>query len=138
MAQHKILIVDDDPSMRMIVRTALEDDGFILIEAEDVDSGWRAVQEAEPELVLCDYEMQGADGFELVRRIRANELHAGIPVIMLTAHRQVSRALKGVSVGTSDYVVKPFDPEDLRKRILFHLNQGHTRGPVVFPDAGDD
>ena len=133
MPHPSILIVDDEPSTRLIVRTALEEDGFELREAGDVESAWASALEAPPDLVLCDYEMPGEDGFELVRRIRADERLKSTPVIMLTAHNQIRRALEGIAVGTSDYIVKPFDPEDLRTRVLFQLSKGHGDQSIVFP-----
>ena len=136
MPQPSILIVDDEPNTRLIVRTALEEDGFELREAGDVESAWASAREAPPDLVLCDYEMPGEDGFELVRRIRADEHLKSTPVIMLTAHNQIRRALEGIAVGTSDYIVKPFDPEDLRTRVLFQLRKGHGDQSIVFPEAG--
>ena len=121
-----------------IVRAALEDEGYEFEEADSVASGWNAVDAAPPALVVLDYEMPGGDGFELVRKIRADARFAKLPVVMLTGHGQVQRAMEGIKLGTSDYIVKPFDPEDLLERVRFQIARGgHAGGKVRFPGLDD-
>ncbi len=124
---YKILIVDDEETVRRIVRVALGDEGFTFCEAEDGETALHLIREEQPDLVLCDYEMPQLDGFELVRRMRNDDAMGKIPVVMLTVHDSYGRAMEGIEVGADDYVVKPFNPADLRKRVVFQLEKRAKR-----------
>lgn len=92
-----------------------------------VNSGTRALKYLEknkPDLILLDIRMPIRDGFEILREIRAREERADIPIIMLTAMEDKQSVLKGIGLGIRDYVLKPFSPDDLLKRVQKVLEPG--------------
>ncbi len=112
--QVSILIVDDDPFMRELICNALED--FNHLTAESGEACLAAVAQSLPELILLDVEMPGVDGYETCRRLKA-DVAAAVPVIFLSAHDEIEDRLRGYEAGADDYLVKPFDPIELRAKI---------------------
>lgn len=113
--QH-ILIVDDEATVREVVRRYLEREGFQVSEAGD---GYSALDQAEqqpPDLIILDLMLPGVDGFSITRQLRQ---HAGrqIPIIMLTAKSGASDRIRGLDSGADDYMVKPFSPGELVSRV---------------------
>jgi PleD family two-component response regulator len=119
----RILIVDDQRSIHTIIRIALGEDRFRFLEATRGEEAWRQVHAERPDLVLCDYEMPGMNGIELVRRLRRHALLCHIPVIMLTSHGSVEAVVAGLDAGADDYIVKPFEPDELVVRIQAQLRR---------------
>ena len=114
MSTELILIVDDDPKIRRLVRIELTAQGY---QVATVDRGLDAVSfvsEQRPKLVILDIRMPGIDGLETLRRIRAV---ANVPVILLSAKGGESDKIDGLEVGADDYVTKPFSPEELAARV---------------------
>lgn len=117
--EHKqlVLIADDEPNIVLLLRRLFERDGFAV---EDVPDGNSALEQAEalrPELILMDVMMPGLNGFEVVRRLRANEITARIPTIFITAAaREPADVARGLGLGADDYVTKPFSPHELLAR----------------------
>ena len=109
----RVLIVDDDPQLRLSVRAALESE-LDVVEAADGLEGIRAFHRQRPDLVVADTDMPRLDGHELLRRIR--EL-GDTPVILLGAHDHPRDIVRGLRAGGDDYLVKPFDIEVLAARI---------------------
>ena len=93
--RHNLLIVDDERPVRTIIRTALGVGDFVFREAGDGEEAWRMILEDAPDLVLCDYEMPRMNGFELLSRLRKDERLRSVPVIILTGHSKLERALEG-------------------------------------------
>ncbi len=112
-----ILVVEDDAAIRNMVCFSLRHAGFTCESAADGEEGLTIVQERQPSLILLDWMMPGIDGIEFIRRLRANELIADTPVIMLTAKGESEDLVKGLSVGADDYINKPFSPSELIARI---------------------
>ncbi|MDN4066989.1 response regulator transcription factor [Paenibacillus vini] len=110
----KILIVDDDPHIRELVRVFLEEAGM---EADEAENGLKALASLEQEkadLVILDVMMPGMDGWELCRELqRLYEM----PVLMLTAKGETKQIVKGFDLGADDYLVKPFQPAELIVRV---------------------
>lgn len=113
-----ILIVDDDPHIRELVRISLQNEGFNVVEASD---GVEALAElksrtraGKADLVILDLMMPKMDGWQLCRELRADY---DLPVLMLTALGETSQKVKGFQLGTDDYLVKPFDPLELAARV---------------------
>jgi DNA-binding response OmpR family regulator len=132
----KILIVDDDASLRGLVRAILANDGYALEDAGGVAAAWTAIEQAPPALVILDYKLPDGDGFALLRKIRAHPRHFALPVVMLTGAEKVSSAMEGISAGASDYLVKPFEAKHLQERVRFQLARGaHTDDSVIFPGS---
>ncbi len=120
-----ILVVDDEPELREMVRRYLEAEGFKVIEAVDGDSALEALAISEPDLVLLDVSMPGRDGFETLQELRHSTT---MPVIMLTARAEEIDRVIGLTVGADDYVTKPFSPRELVARIRAVLRRSTLAG----------
>jgi DNA-binding response OmpR family regulator len=110
----KILVVDDDPHIRELVRAFLRHDGFDVAEASDGVAALTFLETAKVDLVIVDVMMPTLDGWELCRQLREQY---DLPVLMLTARGEASDRIKGFALGTDDYVVKPFEPLELVARV---------------------
>ncbi|MBI1752309.1 MAG: fused response regulator/phosphatase [Acidobacteria bacterium] len=117
----KILVADDDPLTRRLVRAALEVDGFEVISVRDGNEGLERFREQAPDLVLTDYSMPGMSGAEFTRRIRAlsSEGPAGpsVPVVVFTGHGEAEVLKECLEAGAVDFLIKPFTIQELRLRI---------------------
>jgi two-component system, OmpR family, response regulator len=125
----KILIVDDDPRLRDLVRLALERAGYAVITAADGQSALtRAAREA-PDLIVLDVGLPEMTGFEACRRIRAR---SDVPILFLTALDDEIDRVVGLELGADDYVTKPFSPRELVARVGAILKRtGRPVGPPV-------
>lgn len=112
-----ILIVDDEPAIREMVGFALERAGFRWLEAEDAASAQVLIADQQPDLVLLDWMLPDLSGIHLARRLKREELTAGLPIIMLTARSEEEDRIRGLEGGADDYVTKPFSPRELIARI---------------------
>ncbi|HMO02682.1 MAG TPA: response regulator [Oligoflexia bacterium] len=106
----KALIVDDDPVVRMILKSILEAEGYVVELAEDGMQGLEVVKKKQNELdvVFLDVMMPQMNGFEVIEKLKNQEKIEGLPVIMLTAQNDDSELLKGYSLGADYYITKPF------------------------------
>jgi DNA-binding response OmpR family regulator len=112
-----VLVVDDDPDVCDLVTYKLEQSGFDVRRANDGDGALREVAKQIPDLVLLDIMMPGISGLEVLQRWRGSSPTAGMPVIMLTARAQENDVERGFELGADDYVVKPFSPRELARRV---------------------
>jgi DNA-binding response OmpR family regulator len=111
-----IVIAEDDPVSRRLVTTVIEMGGFCPIVTKDGDEAMLALRaQKRPCLAVVDWMMPGMDGGEICRRIRASE--RSVYIIMLTARGTKKEAVQGIDCGADDYLVKPFDPDELLARI---------------------
>ena len=108
-----ILVVDDQPDIRLMCRVNLALEGYQVVEAVDGEEAKMCLHEHQPDLVLLDVMMPGIDGWEILTWMKGTPEFAGIPVVMLTARVQREDELKGWSLGVSDYLPKPFNPSSL-------------------------
>src|SRR5215510_6934562 len=109
-----ILIVDDDPHIRELVRLFLRAEGFDIYEASDGVEALAKLETLKAELVILDVMMPNLDGWELCRELRASY---DLPLLMLTAKGETAQKIKGFQLGTDDYLVKPFEPLELVARV---------------------
>jgi two-component system OmpR family response regulator len=110
----KILVVDDDPHIRELVRVFLEHEGLDVFEAADGRDALTTLESVKADLVVLDVMMPNLDGWEFCRRLR----QAGdCPILMLTAQGETSQKVKGFQLGVDDYLVKPFEPVELVARV---------------------
>jgi two-component system KDP operon response regulator KdpE len=114
MDQRKILIVDDEPGLRELVRINLEHEGFGVIQAENGVEGLNMVREAHPDLVILDVMMPEMDGWEACQKLRE---FSQVPVLMLTARVQSQDIVAGLNSGADDYLLKPFNMDELMARV---------------------
>lgn len=129
MDQQRILIVEDDPAIRMGVRDALEFSGFGVIEAADGPTGLQAALEAGVDLVLLDIMLPGFDGLELLGQLR--QAGCWVPVIVLTARGELEDRVRGLRLGADDYVVKPFNAGELIARVEAVLRRSAERAAAL-------
>jgi len=129
--QSRVLVVDDDDTVREVLRRYLTRDGHEVIEAADGITGLGLVRSGHPDLVVLDLMLPGMDGLEVCREIRRT---SSIPVIMLTALGQESDRVVGLEYGADDYVVKPFSPRELALRVGRVLER--SRGTVGPSSSG--
>ena len=116
-AQPVILTADDDPDIRELLAFRLERSGYTVLQAVDGEEALALALEHRPDLAVLDVMMPKMDGFEVVRRLRAEEATKGMPIIMLTARAQDSDVEEGFDAGADDYLRKPFSPQELRARV---------------------
>ncbi|MGP3961855.1 response regulator transcription factor [Nonomuraea sp. 3N208] len=123
MSTQRILVVDDEPKIRMTLRGYLEADGFEVLEAADGPSGLASAVRERPDLIVLDVMLPGLDGFEVLRRIRATRQ---VPVILLTARTEEVDRVIGFTAGSDDYVTKPFSARELalRARAILRRAEG--------------
>ena len=103
-----ILVVDDQETIREVVRRYLERDGFVVQEAEDGFEALDAIKTDPPDLVVLDLMLPGIDGLSLTQHIRQDRY---IPIIMLTAKGEARDRIRGLDLGADDYMSKPFNPQ---------------------------
>ncbi len=108
-----ILIVDDEPNVRLVLQTALASAGYAVIEAEDGQAALERLRDTPCSLILLDLRMPKMDGMELLRRLRA--LGNAIPVVILTAHGSIPDAVEAMKLGAIDFLTKPITPDALRR-----------------------
>ena len=111
----KILIVDDDPRLRDLLRRYLTQQGFIALTAEDGREMSKIMQREHFDLLVLDLMLPGEDGLTICRRLRS--LHVTTPIIMLTAKTEEIDRIIGLEMGADDYLSKPFNPRELAARI---------------------
>jgi two-component system cell cycle response regulator DivK len=117
----RILIVEDTPDNRQIMRDLLTSVGYELIEAADGESGVAAALAHRPDLILMDIQLPVIDGYEAARRIKANPATAAIPVIAVTSYALSGDEAKALAAGCDAYVAKPFSPRDLLAKVRMFL-----------------
>ena len=116
-ANKRILICDDDPLLVDLLDYRLTSRGYDVVIARDGGEAMERLQESVPDAIVLDAMMPVADGYEVLRRIREDEALAAIPIIMLTARKQERDIVQALELGASDYIVKPFIPEELVARL---------------------
>jgi len=128
MGTSRVLVVDDEPKIRTLVRRYLESDGFTVREAETGEDALAAVAAWAPDVVVLDVRLPGMDGFAVLAELRRR---SEAYVLMLTARAEEVDTLLGLSLGADDYVTKPFSPREVAARVKTLLRRGRR------PEAGD-
>ncbi|MBI1207840.1 MAG: response regulator [Azospirillum sp.] len=119
-----ILVADDEPSILLSLQVLLSKAGFEVRVARDGEEAIQAVEKATPDLILLDAMMPKRDGFDVCQTIRANPLYRDLPIIMLTAKSRDVEREKGMALGATDYITKPFSTRDLVNTVRKHLGSG--------------
>jgi DNA-binding response OmpR family regulator len=122
-----ILVVDDEDTIREVIRRYLERDGFAVREAADGYAALEAIQDGPPDLIVLDLMLPGVDGLSITQQIR--ERHR-IPIIMLTAKGETSDRIRGLDLGADDYMSKPFSPQELVSRVKAVLRRSSEAAPL--------
>jgi len=143
MVETQVLTVEDDDSIRTVVKLALEDEGWGVIEADNGEDALDLFRETGADVVLIDIMLPGMNGFEVCRSIRRT---TDVPIIMVTARSDTHDVVAGLEAGADDYLTKPFEPKELSARIRALLRRSRsqsTDGPQmsfgeleIFPEQG--
>lgn len=115
----KILVVDDFPTMRRIVKTLLRQNGYSnFVEAEDGALGYKTLQEEKGiGMVVSDWNMPNMTGLEFLKAVRADDRYKELPFLMVTAEAEKENIIEAVKAGVSNYVVKPFTAQTLKEKL---------------------
>lgn len=131
--KEKILVVDDEASIRRILETRLSMIGYEVVTAADGEEALETFRKATPDLVVLDVMMPKLDGYGVCQELRKE---SDIPIIMLTALGDVADRITGLELGADDYVVKPFSPKELEARIRSVLRRVDKGGASGIPSSG--
>lgn len=123
MSKLKIIIIDDDPDIRDVLNLTLSEEGYEVFEAENGEAGFNLIKEKAPNLIVVDYKMPKMDGPALCSVVKKDILLSHLPIIMLTGKGDVSDKVSGINAGADDYMVKPFEPQELLVRIKMILRR---------------
>jgi len=119
----KILIVDDDPDIRDILKLTLAEENYEILEAKDGEEAVKIINSKHLDLVLLDYKIPKIDGRQVCRLIKKDLLLRHLPVIMVTGKGDINDRVNGIDAGADDYIVKPFEPKELLARIRMILRR---------------
>lgn len=119
----KILVADDDKNVINIIKCSLPQDIFEIIEAANGKETLGMVFSGSPDILILDVMMPEMDGYKVCEELKEHDSTRDIPIIILSAKVSVEDKLKAMSMGISDYIVKPFDPRELEARIKMALRQ---------------
>jgi two-component system response regulator MprA len=132
----RVLVVEDDPGLRLALRRALEGAGYEVAAAGDAVTAAERFGGVRPHLVVLDLMLPRGDGLELCRRVRRRPDGQGVAVLILTARDAVEDRIAGLDAGADDYVVKPFALEELVARVRAHLRRVWRPAPEVLTFCG--
>jgi DNA-binding response OmpR family regulator len=131
MGETRILVVEDDPKIRALLRNCFEAEGYRVDEASDAAAVARAIQRSEPDLVTLDINLDGDDGLDIARTVRREH---ELPIIFVTGKDDVIDRVVGLELGADDYITKPFHVREMLARVKAVLRRSGGRGQTV----GDD
>jgi two-component system phosphate regulon response regulator PhoB len=133
----RIMIVEDEEPLTLLLRYNLEAEGYAVDTAARGDEAEVKLKEAAPDLVVLDWMLPGMSGIELCRRLRARPETERLPIIMLTARGEESERIRGLATGADDYIVKPFSVPELVARIRALLRRARPERVASKLAAGD-
>ncbi|MBI4781854.1 MAG: response regulator transcription factor [Oscillatoriophycideae cyanobacterium NC_groundwater_1537_Pr4_S-0.65um_50_18] len=119
----RLLLIDDDPNLILLVKDYLEFRGYEVITAENGQDALEVLDKDTPDMIICDVMMPQMDGYSLVEHVRKNPRTNWIPVLFLSAKGQSQDRVKGLNTGADVYMVKPFEPEELVAQVESSLKQ---------------
>jgi len=128
MSNKKVLVVDDEVKIVELVKLYLNRDGYQVVTAYDGTEALRLARETHPDLIVLDIMLPGIDGLEVCRRLRAG---GPVPILILTAKDTVNDRIQGLDMGADDYMVKPFNLDELLARIRALLRRAQPSRPQV-------
>jgi two-component system phosphate regulon response regulator PhoB len=124
-----VLVVDDEPDIREVIRFALEEAGFRVLEAGHADEARRLLAE-QPDLVLLDWMLPGRSGLELAAQLKQSPKTRSVPIIMVSARGEEEDRIRGLDTGADDYITKPFSPREMVARVNAVLRRSKPEGLV--------
>ena len=123
----RVLVIDDEPPIRLLCRVNLEAEGMEVLEAADGPSGLDQARREHPDVVLLDVMMPGLDGWRVAENLLDDDRTKSIPIVFLTARAEFRDRARGLDIGGIDYVTKPFNPLDLAplvRELLDRIDRG--------------
>jgi DNA-binding response OmpR family regulator len=129
-AKPRILIVEDDPDLRTILKLQLAGRGFEIAEADNGAEGFRAIQDAVPDCVILDLMMPVMDGFGFLKRVRSIIHTQDVPILILTASEDERNRVRGFQYQADAYMSKPYDLEKLTRQVEKLLQKAAVPQPV--------
>ena len=114
----RVLVIDDEPPIRLLCRVTLEAEGMEVLEASDGPTGLEKARNDEPDVILLDVMMPGLDGWQVAEELLDSDVTSSIPIVFLTARAEVRDRARGLDLGGIDYVTKPFNPVELAPLVL--------------------
>ena len=133
----RVLIVEDEQALALLLAYNLEAEGYIVERVERGDEAEVRIAETPHDLVILDWMLPGVSGLEICRRLRAREETRDLPIIMLTARGEEAERVRGLSVGADDYIVKPFSVPELMARVRSLLRRAKPERIANRLKAGD-
>src|SRR5215475_8969264 len=133
----KVMIVEDEEALSLMLRYNLEAEGYVVDTVERGDDAEVRLRESVPDLLLLDWMLPGISGIELCRRLRQREATKGMPIIMLTARGEETERVRGLATGADDYVVKPFSLPELMARVRAILRRSNPERIASVLSVGD-
>ncbi len=128
-----ILVADDEPSIVLSLQVLLQKAGFAVRIARNGEEALESVAESTPDLILLDAMMPRRDGFDVCQSLRANPAYQSLPIIMLTAKSRDVERQKGMALGATDYITKPFSTRDLVVTVRKYLDPEATQSAAAEP-----
>jgi two-component system phosphate regulon response regulator PhoB len=123
----KIVVIEDEEDILEVIAYNLRREGYEVVTSTSGEDGLETIERVAPSLVVLDLMLPEIDGIELCRKLKADPLTTGIPVIMVTAKGEESDVVLGLGVGADDYVTKPFGPKELVARVKAVLRRARTK-----------
>jgi two-component system alkaline phosphatase synthesis response regulator PhoP len=130
MVESKVIVVDDEESLRSLVKNLLEGEGFMVITCKDTDEGYKRMLKSNPDLAIVDINMPTIGGIEFCRTIRQTPALKNTPIIMLTIESTETNKIIGLDSGADDYLTKPFSNRELVARIKALLRRSKRKDKV--------
>ena len=121
MSQKRILLVDDEVDLVETLRFSLENEGYNVLVSHDGEDALNQARKENPDLILLDLMLPKLDGYKVCRLLKFDENYKHIPILMLTAKTQEKDKLLGKETGANDYITKPFDTDELLKKVKSYL-----------------
>jgi twitching motility two-component system response regulator PilG len=132
MSESTVLVVDDSPTIRKVVELTLKREQIRVLGAADGLSALAMVADEKPDLVLLDIMLPRMDGYQICQIIRRNRDYKKLPIIMLSGKDGLFDRVRGRLAGSTEYITKPFDPNELVRVVRKHLTRKPSRMQFVF------
>ena len=133
----RVLIVEDEQALNLLLRYNLESEGFDVEIVERGDDAETRIRENQPDLLILDWMLPGVSGIEICRRLRARPETKQLPILMLTARGEETERIRGLATGADDYVVKPFSLPELLARVHALLRRAKPEQAMKILKSGD-
>jgi len=125
-----VLVVDDEPDIREVIRFALEGSSFRVLEAGHADDARKLLLSESPDLILLDWMLPGRSGLELAQQLKQNAKTRTLPIIMVSARGEEEDRVRGLETGADDYIAKPFSPREMVARVNAVLRRSKPEEPT--------